>query len=174
GLLFFAAFSAHTGHPALPLDMIGHHYSLPYAIRAPGWARWLGAQRQAPGFTLVFGVPILLLFNWIVHRWPRRYWLIAWAVTLPILVASILVEPLFEPIFNQYEPLEKDHPALVEELEKVVARTGTSIPPERMVLMKASLKSNGLNAYVSGIGATKRIVVWDTTAGRIPDEEVLF
>ena len=60
------------------------------------------------------------------------------------------------------------------ELEKVVARTGTNIPPDRMYLMKASVKTNGLNAYVSGIGATKRIVVWDTTAGRIPDDEVLF
>ncbi len=59
-------------------------------------------------------------------------------------------------------------------LEKVVARTGTNIPPDRMYLMKASEKTNGLNAYVSGIGATKRIVVWDTTAGRIPDDEVLF
>jgi Zn-dependent protease with chaperone function len=43
-----------------------------------------------------------------------------------------------------------------------------------MLLMKASAKSNGLNAYVSGMGSTKRIVVWDTTAGRIPDDEVLF
>jgi Zn-dependent protease with chaperone function len=43
-----------------------------------------------------------------------------------------------------------------------------------MFLMKASAKTNGLNAYVSGIGATKRIVVWDTTAGRVPDDEVLF
>jgi Zn-dependent protease with chaperone function len=43
-----------------------------------------------------------------------------------------------------------------------------------MYLMKASEKTNGLNAYVTGIGATKRIVVWDTTAGRIPDEEILF
>ncbi len=59
-------------------------------------------------------------------------------------------------------------------MEKVVARTGTDIPPDRMFLMKASLKTNGLNAYVSGMGPTKRIVVWDTTAGRIPDEEVML
>jgi Zn-dependent protease with chaperone function len=120
------------------------------------------------------GVPLLLLFNWIVRRWPRRYWLIAWLVTLPILVASILVEPFFEPMFEKFEPLQKNHPALVAELEQVVARTGTNIPPDRMYLMKASLKTNGLNAYVTGIGATKRIVVWDTTAGRIPNDEVLF
>jgi Zn-dependent protease with chaperone function len=43
-----------------------------------------------------------------------------------------------------------------------------------MFLMKASLKTNGLNAYVTGLGATKRIVVWDTTASRIPDDEILF
>jgi len=40
--------------------------------------------------------------------------------------------------------------------------------------MKASEKSNGLNAYVAGLGSTKRIVVWDTTVGRIPDDEILF
>jgi Zn-dependent protease with chaperone function len=43
-----------------------------------------------------------------------------------------------------------------------------------MYLMKASVKTNGLNAYVSGLGATKRIVVWDTTAGRVPDDEVMY
>jgi Zn-dependent protease with chaperone function len=94
------------------------------------------------------------------------------AVLLMVLVAFL--EPLAEPIYYQYEPLSKNHPALVAELEKVVARTGTNIPPDRMFLMKASLKSNGLNAYVSGLGATKRVVVWDTTADRIPDDEILF
>jgi Zn-dependent protease with chaperone function len=59
-------------------------------------------------------------------------------------------------------------------LEKVVARTGTNIQPERIFLMKASAKSNGLNAYVSGLGATKRIVVWDTMADRLPGDEILF
>ena len=60
------------------------------------------------------------------------------------------------------------------ELEKVVARTGTNIPPDRMYLMKASEKTNGLNAYVSGIGRDQadRGVGYD--AGRIPDDEVLF
>jgi len=56
----------------------------------------------------------------------------------------------------------------------VVARTGTSIPPERMFLMKASAKSNGLNAYVTGLGSTKRFVMWDTTTDRLPDDEILF
>jgi Zn-dependent protease with chaperone function len=123
----------------------------------------------------VFGTLVLLLFNSIVRRWPRRYWFGIWLVTIPILLLVLFAEPLvIEPLFDKFEPLSQSNPALVTELEGVVARTGTSIPPDRMYLMKASEKTNGLNAYVTGIGASKRIVVWDTTAGRIPNDEVLF
>lgn len=174
GLLFFAAFLVVLTLASLPLAALGHHVSRDYGISVQGWASWLGDQGESLGLAVLIGAPVLLLFNWIVRRWPRRYWLGAWAVTLPLLVLSVFVSPLLEPIFNKYEPLARNHPALVAELEKVVTRTRTKIPPDRMFLMKASVKTNGLNAYVSGLGATKRIVVWDTTAGRIPNDEVQF
>jgi Zn-dependent protease with chaperone function len=174
GFIFFALFFIITTLAGLPLDWYGQHVSRAYGISVQGWGSWFGDQAKALGLTLVIGVPLLLLFNRIVRRWPRRYWFGLWLVTLPLLVFSIFVSPLLAPIFNKFEPLEKTNPALVQQLEKVVARTGTHIPPSRMFLMMASAKTNGLNAYVSGIGATKRIVVWDTTAGRVPDDEVLF
>jgi len=174
GLLFFAVFLIISTLASLPLDLYGHHVSRAYGISVQGWGSWFADQAKSLGLTLLFGTPILLLFNWIVRRWPRRYWLGAWVVTLPLLVLTIFVSPLLEPIFNKFEPLSKNHPDLVARLETVVARTGTNIPPDRMFLMKASEKTNGLNAYVSGLGATKRIVVWDTTAGRIPNDEVMF
>ena len=139
-----------------------------------GWGSWLGDQAKALGLTLGIGVPILLLFNWIVKRWPRRYWLGVWIVTLPILVIAIFVLPLVVPLFYKQEPLQKNHAALVARLETVVARTRTNIPPDRMYLMKASEKSTGINAFVAGIGATKRLVIWDTTTDQLPDDEVLF
>jgi len=174
GLVFFAAFIIIISLADLPLSLIGQHYSRAYGISVEGWGSWFGDVGKSLGLSLAIGAPILLLFNWIVRKWPQRYWLVAWAVTLPIMMVSILAEPLFEPLFDKFEPLQKSNPALVAKLEKVVARTGTNIPPDRMYLMKASLKTNGLNAYVTGIGSTKRIVVWDTTAGQIPDDEVLF
>jgi Zn-dependent protease with chaperone function len=174
GLLFFAAFVVITTLAGVPLDVYGEQVSRSYGISVQGWGSWIGDQAKALGLGVLFGAPILLLFNGIVRRWPRRYWLGLWVATLPLLVLVIFVQPLLEPIFDKFEPLNQNHPGLVTELEKVVARTGTNIPPSRMFLMKASAKTNGLNAYVSGIGATKRIVVWDTTAGRVPDDEVLF
>jgi STE24 endopeptidase len=174
GLLFFAALIVIITLADLPLDWFSQHVSRSYGISVQGWGSWLADEAKALGLALALGAPVLLLFNWIVFRWPRRYWLGAWVATLPLLVLAIFVSPLVEPLFNTYEPLAKNHPSLVAELEKVAARTGTGIPPDRMFLMKASEKTNGLNAYVSGMGATKHIVVWDTTAGRIPDDEVMF
>ena len=175
GVLFFFAFFIFITLASLPLDIYSEHASRSFGISVQGWPGWFGDQGKGLALALVFGTLILLLFNWIVRRWPRRYWFGIWLVTLPILIAVMFVEPIvIEPLFDKFEPLQQTNPALVQQLEKVVARTGTQIPPSRMFLMKASLKTNGLNAYVSGIGATRRIVVWDTTAGRIPDDEVLF
>jgi STE24 endopeptidase len=174
GLLFFAALIVVLTLAELPLDMYMHVVSRRYSISVQGWASWFADQAKALGLGVLFGSPVMLLFQWIVRRWPRRYWLGIWVATLPLMVLAVFVSPLFEPIFNKYEPLRRNYPALVGKLQQVAERTGTDIPPERMFLMKASVKTNGLNAYVSGLGATKRIVVWDTTAGRVPDDVVMF
>lgn len=174
GLLFFAAFLVITTLASLPLDLYAHHVSRAYGISVQGWAGWAGDLAKSLGITLLIGCPVLLLFHRIVCRWPRRYWLGLWMVSLPLMLLGTLAAPLLDRAFNTFEPLQKANPALVQQLERVVARTGIQIPPSRMFLMKASAKTNGLNAYVTGIGATRRIVVWDTTAGRIPNDEILF
>jgi Zn-dependent protease with chaperone function len=174
GLLFFAALIVVLTVTELPLDMYMHHVSRQYDISVQGWGSWFGDQGKALGLAVVFGSLVMLLFQGIVRKWPRRYWFGIWVATLPLMVLAVFVSPLIEPLFNKYEPLNKNFPALVAKLELVAQRTGTAIPPERMFLMKASVKTNGLNAYVSGLGATKRIVVWDTTAGRVPDDVVMF
>jgi len=174
GIWFFAALIVITFLASLPLDMIGHTVSRHYGISVQGWGSWFGDQGKTLGLSLVFGWLGFLLFNWIVKVSPRRFWLWCWIVAVPLSVAGTIGEPLLEPIYNQFEPLTKNNATLVADLEKVVARTGTNIPPDRMYLMKASVKTNGLNAYVSGLGATKRIVVWDTTAGRVPNDEVMY
>lgn len=175
GLMFFAGILMVTWAAALPLDAIGHGASRAFGISVQSWAGWLGDELKGLGVSVALGAPVLLLFHALVRRWPRRYWLAAWLVALPLMLAGAFLEPLvIDPLFNKFEPLAKTNPALVAQLEKVVERTGVKIPPDRMFLMKASAKTNGLNAYVTGIGASKRVVVWDTTAGRIPNDEVLF
>ncbi len=175
GLIFFAAFIVVITLAGLPFDLLGEHFSRAYGISVQGWPSWFGDWGKSLALSLVIGVPLLLLANWIVRVSPRRFWLWIWAVVLPIMVFFVFISPMvIDPLFNKFEPLQKTDPALVQQLEKVVARTGTNIPPSRMFLMKASAKTTGLNAYVTGIGSTKRIVVWDTTADHVPTDEILF
>jgi len=174
GAVFFAVYLIIATLAGLPLDWIGEHYERNYGISVQGWGGWIGDEGKLLGLTLAVGVPLMLLFNWIVRRWPRRYWLGAWAVTLPILAFLTFIEPLVVPLFFKQEPLEKNHAALVANLEKVVARTGINIPPDRMYLLKASAKFTGMNAFVAGMGPTKRYVMWDTATDQLPDDEILF
>ena len=79
-----------------------------------------------------------------------------------------------DPLFNKFEPLQKTNPELVARLEQVVEKGHMNIPPERMYLMKASEKVSTMNAYVTGFGNSKRVVVWDTSLQKGTPDEVLF
>jgi Zn-dependent protease with chaperone function len=175
GVLFFAVLLAILALANLPLDALGHAASLRYRISVQSWPRWWGDEGKGFAVSLLIGVPLALFFNWIVRVSPRRYWLWLWMISIPLIVIAVFLAPMvLDPLFNKFEPLETTHAALVGKLEEVVARTGTAIPPERMFLMKASAKTNGINAYVTGIGSSKRFVMWDTTTDRMPDDEIMF
>ena len=175
GLAFFATLIMILTVAGLPLDAAGHAASQHYGISVQGWAGWLGDQGKGLGVALAIGAPLGLFFNWLVRVSPRRYWLWMWLISIPLILASVFLEPLvIDPLFNRFEPLEHTHSALAAKLEQVVRRTGVQIPESRMFLMKASEKTNGINAYVTGIGSSKRFVMWDTTTDRMPDEEIMF
>jgi STE24 endopeptidase len=175
GLVFFALFLIAVFLAGLPFDWFAQQTSRSYGISVQSWASWIRDEGTSLAISLLIGAPLLLFFNWTVRRWPRRFWLVAWVISLPLMVVAVFAEPLvIDPLFNKFEPLQKTDPALVQQLEKIVRRTGIDIPRSRMFLMKASAKTNGINAYVTGIGPSKRIVVWDTTANRIPTDEILF
>jgi STE24 endopeptidase len=175
GYTFLLLFMAVTSLLQLPLDLYGHHVSLAYGQSVQGWASWFGDLAKSSGLVFVFGGLLLMLLFWVIKKSPTRWWFWFWIPAMAFVVFGAFVEPIFiEPIFNKFEPLAKSNPALVERLEQVVARGGIAIPPERMFLMKASEKYTGLNAYVSGIGASKRVVVWDTSIAKATPDEISF
>jgi Zn-dependent protease with chaperone function len=96
-------------------------------------------------------------------------------VTVPAIALMTFLAPLvIDPMFNHFTPLAQSDPALVDQLARVAARGGLTIPPDRIFLMDASTRTTGANAYVTGLGASKRIVVWDTTLRIESPNEILF
>jgi STE24 endopeptidase len=159
----------------LPLDVYRHHVSLTYGFSVQGWASWLGDQAKTFALTWLIGVHLTLILFWVIRKSPRRWWLWFSLVAIAFTIGGVFITPyVIDPLFNKFEPLSKSDPALVGRLEQVVARGGIAIPPERMFLMKASAKVTTLNAYVTGFGASKRVVVWDTTIAKATPDEIAF
>lgn len=161
--------------PALPLRIYGHHISLQYGLSVQSWGSWLADVAKGEAVTIVILAIVLWIMTAIIRLSPRRWWFYFWLVFLPILVFLVFIAPLvIDPLFNQFEPLTRKNPQLVEAIERVVQRGGLAIPPERMYEMKASAKVTTLNAYVTGFGASKRVVVWDTSIQKLTTPEILF
>ncbi len=159
----------------LPLDGYGHHLSVAYDQSVQGWGSWLWDWLKGHLITLVIVTPLVWILYGLLRRSPRRWWLWFWLATLPVIVFVLFIAPVvIDPLFFKYEPLAQKSPELVGEIEKVTARGGSSIPPDRMFWMEASEKLKSVNAYVTGFGASKRVVVWDTTLAKTTTPQTLF
>lgn len=159
----------------LPFAIYGHHQSLAYGLSIQKWGSWFWDWTKGELIGMLLGSLLVWLLYWVIRKSPRHWWFYAWLAVLPIMVFFMWVMPVvLDPIFNKFEPLAKNHDDLVRAIEKVTNRAGVDIPPDRMFLMKASEKVTTSNAYVTGFGATKRVVVWDTTTQQMTTPQTLY
>lgn len=155
-----------------PLYVYGHHLGLAYGLSVQHWPSWWWDQIKSFLLLWIVGGMLVMVLFWVIRRSPQRWWLWFWVPAMAAVLFGVFLSPvLVDPLFNKFEPLEQSNPALVAQLEKVVERSGISLPPDRMFYMRASSKVTGLNAYVTGFGPSKRLVLWDTTIEEAtPDE----
>ena len=159
----------------LPLRLYWHGLSLHYQQSVQGWGSWFWDWTKGEFLSTAFGIVLVLILFAVKRRSPRFWWLYFWFPAVLILLGLIMITPLvIDPLFNKFEPLSKEHPDLVASIEKLTKHAGVPIPPDRMFLMVASRKTNALNAYVTGLGTSKRIVIWDTTIQKTSNDESLF
>jgi len=158
-----------------PLDVYSEIVEKEFGISVQGWGSWSWDWVQEQLISIIiFTILIWLLYS-VIRRSPRRWWFYFWLISVPIIVLIVFITPLMiDPLFHKFEPLQQKDPALTASLEQLVQRTGENIPPERMFWMGAAEKTTALDAYVTGIGASKRIVVYDTTIAKATVPEIVF
>ena len=118
---------------------------------------------------IVLGVPLLLLVLWLMLAAGPWWWLYVWAVLVAFSVFMQLIVPSFiMPLFNKFSPLQD--PALVERVERLLARCG--FRSRGLYVMDGSKRSAHGNAFFAGVGAAKRIVLFDTLVQRLTPAEV--
>ncbi|MEZ5283232.1 MAG: M48 family metallopeptidase [Vicinamibacterales bacterium] len=159
----------------LPLGIYGQYLDRSYGLSVQGWGSWFWDWTKGE----IIGTAIATLLVWglyaVLRRSPRRWWFYGWLGLIPIVLLLILIAPIYiAPLFDTFTSLEEKQPQLVVELEKVLQRGGVQIERSRMFEMAASDKVTTYNAYVTGIGASKRVVVWDNTSRDMRMDETMF
>jgi len=163
------------GIARLPLDITRAWIAKLYHISVQSWPSWAADWVKTEALTIAIGSVLAWILFAVIRARPRRWWVYFWLLSLPVLAFVFFISPfIIDPLFYDFEPLVTRAPQLIPELEKVSRRAGIEIPPERMFWMKASDKTNATNAYVTGFGASKRIVIWDTTLQQETPDEVMW
>lgn len=159
----------------IPFGVYANWILRKYGISVQGWPSWIWDWTKNEFLVVVFSIFALWILFAIIRKSPRRWWFYFWCISLPVGLLLFFLQPLvIDPMFHKFEPLAQKDPALTASLETLVRHSGENIPRERMYWMGASEKSTDLNAYVTGFGASKRIVIWDTTIARMNTAQITY
>src|SRR5215831_5118839 len=175
GVVFVPLLRLLIGVLGLPVRIYWHQLSLHYEQSVQSWGSWFWDWTKGQFLALILWIIFAQILFAVMRFSPRRWWLLFWfPATLILLVLLVIMPVLIDPLFDKFEPLSDQHPDLVTSIGKLTSRAGVPIPPERIFLMVASRKTNEVNAYVTGLGASKRVVIWDTLIQKATKEETLF
>jgi STE24 endopeptidase len=174
-LIFAPLLLVTLGVLELPIDLYSQSLAIRFQQSIQGWSSWIWDWTKGGLISLLVGTLLCWVLYGVIRRSPRRWWFYFWLVSIPLIVFAVFIVPLvIDPLFYKFEPLASTQPALAQEIGQVVARAGMHIPADHMFEMLASQKLKSVNAYVTGISASKRVVVWDTTVADMTPPEVVF
>jgi Zn-dependent protease with chaperone function len=141
-----------------------------YGLSRQTFAKWFGDSLKALGVEAVGGA----CFGWVpfllIRRWPRSWWLVTAALSVPFTAFVVLIAPVWiDPLFNNFGPMTDR--SLESKILALAERAGVS--GGRVFQVDKSVDTVAANAYVKGLFGTKRIVLWDTLLENFDDREVL-
>lgn len=153
----------------LPLAAAAHERAVDVGLSTQSWGPWLTDVGKAAGVQAALAAGGGALGLALVRRFPRRWWIPAAGCVVAVGVATTWLFPIVvDPLFNRFEPLPNGR--LRSEVLELADRAGVKVG--EVMRVDASRRTTGANAYVGGLGPTKRVVLYDTLIDRFPPAEV--
>lgn len=155
-----------------PLDYyVGFIRPHDYGLSDQAFSKWLGDSFKSLGVGMVMGALLLWMPYLLLRKATKRWWLYTAAGSVPVILVFLVIAPIWiSPLFNDFGPM-KD-----KGLEtKILALANRAhIEGARVFEVNKSVDTKTVNAYVTGMGSSKRIVLWDTIIAKLSPRELLF
>ena len=155
----------------LPLAAVSHWWRRRYDLSEQGYGGWLRDQAVSLGVQVVLVAIAVAGAMWLAGKLGASWWLAGGPALVAIAVVFILAQPLvIQPLFNRFEPLPDR--ALAGRIQALARQEGVKV--DKVLVADASRRTTTANAYVAGIGPTRRVVLYDTMLdGRFTEGEIL-
>lgn len=151
-----------------PLDYYGFRLEHRYHLSNQRTRSWLWDEFKGLIVGLLFATIVVELLYWLIRHY-QHWWLLAWALFLALFVLLAQLAPvILFPIFYKFEPMENEE--LRKRLVVLSERAGTRV--RGVYKWKLSEKSKKANAALTGLGATRRIILADTLLDHYSDDEI--
>lgn len=169
-LLYFIFYSVLVYLLHFPLayyaGYVRHHA---YGLSNQTFQKWLADSVKELAVELVFGGLLVWMPYGLVRLSPRRWWFYTSLLSLPVMFFVMFVGPIWvAPLFNHFGPMKDKR--LEAQILALAQEAG--IEGGRVFEVDKSVDTNAVNAYVTGLLGTKRIVLWDTLLAKLNDREV--
>jgi STE24 endopeptidase len=153
----------------LPLSAVARHRAREVGLVTQSWRGWAGDLVKQLGIEAVLAGGAGAAVTGLIRRYPRGWWLPAalGSVGLGTLLGA-LAPVLLDPIFNDFEPLPEGE--LRSDVLALAKAAGVEVG--EVYSIDASRRTTGANAYVTGLGPTKRVVLFDTLIDRYSRDEI--
>jgi STE24 endopeptidase len=159
GAAVAAAISVASGVAALPLSAVARERAKDVGLVTQDWVGWAGDQVKSQGIAAAFaalGGAVLVL---TMRRFGRRWWIPGAVVVVAFGAVTTYAAPIvLDPLFNDFERLPRGE--LRSDVLDLARRAGVDVG--EVYEMDASRRTTAANAYVTGLGHTKRVVLYDT------------
>ncbi|WP_217923736.1 M48 family metalloprotease [Miltoncostaea oceani] len=169
GLITGAGLAVVTTAVALPLSVARYAWGRDYGIVTQPVPAWLLDLAKGLGISIVLTGALGAGAAALIARLPRAWWVVlAGFVGAFVYLMSLLSPIVLEPIFQRTEPLRD--PALSAQILELADRAG--VEAEDVKVNDASVRTTAANAYVSGLGGSRHIVLYDTLLRDFPRDQV--
>lgn len=141
-----------------------------YGFMNQSFVEWLTDDGKSVAITILFGIIPVAILYWLLGKF-KSWWFMFCLAAIPLMILSVILVPVYiSPLFNEFKPLQDKQ--LRAELLSLAEEAG--IEGSDVFQVDASRQSTKINAYVTGLFNTKRIVLYDNLLNNFSNEEILF
>lgn len=171
GLVFFLLLGYASAILSLPFSIFStFKIENKYGFNTMTMKLWITDLIKSTLIATILMSVILSVSFWIIQASPDYWWLFVWGFFFVFSLFMMFISPyVIEPLFNKFTPLEVD--GLEVKIRGLMEKTGIKV--SRIFKIDASKRSRHTNAYFTGIGKVKRIVLFDTLLNKLTQSEVL-